>query len=125
MAEEESLLYQPFGPTIFKVKIPEKIIQELNNYIDTTIEDKERSKKLDHGARLAGQVSQEFVLEKEFMIKIGWGKFLAESTKQWIATHSQKKITKFNILNSWIVRQFKNEYNPTHWHGGHISGAVI
>ena len=47
MAEEESLLYQPFGPTIFKVKIPEKIIQELNNYIDTLIEDKERLKKLD------------------------------------------------------------------------------
>ena len=22
-----------------------------------------------------------------------------------------------------MVRQFKNEYNPTHWHGGHISGA--
>ncbi len=27
------------------------------------------------------------------------------------------------MLSSWIVRQFKNEYNPTHWHGGHISGA--
>ena len=25
--------------------------------------------------------------------------------------------------NSWIVRQFQNEYNPTHWHSGHISGA--
>ena len=123
MTEEEPLLYRPFGPTIFKVKIPEKIIQELNNYIDTIIEDKERSKKLDHGARLAGQVSQEFSLEKEFMIKIGWGKFLAESTKQWIQMSAQKTITKFNIINSWIVRQFKNEYNPTHWHGGHISGA--
>ena len=21
------------------------------------------------------------------------------------------------------MRQFKNEYNPTHWHSGHISGA--
>jgi len=123
MTEEESLLYRPFGPTIFKVKIPEKIIQELNNYIDTLIEDKERLKKLDHGAHLAGQVSQEFSLEKEFMIKIGWGKFLAESTKQWIQMSAQKKITEFNIINSWIVRQFKNEYNPTHWHGGHISGA--
>ena len=31
--------------------------------------------------------------------------------------------TKFNILSSWVVRQFENEFNPTHWHGGHISGA--
>ena len=33
------------------------------------------------------------------------------------------KISKFNLLGTWIVRQFENEYNPTHWHGGHISGA--
>ena len=32
-------------------------------------------------------------------------------------------IQKFKIRTSWIVRQFKNEYNPTHWHSGHISGA--
>ena len=36
---------------------------------------------------------------------------------------NKKKIKKFEIINSWIVRQFKNEYNPTHWHGGHLSGA--
>ena len=22
-----------------------------------------------------------------------------------------------------MVRQFQNEYNPVHWHGGHISGV--
>ena len=27
------------------------------------------------------------------------------------------------MTNSWVVRQFKNEYNPIHWHSGHISGA--
>ena len=35
----------------------------------------------------------------------------------------KKKISKFQLVNSWIVRQFENDYNPTHWHGGHISGA--
>ena len=34
-----------------------------------------------------------------------------------------KKITKFEIIQTWIVRQFKHEFNPIHWHGGHISGA--
>ena len=33
------------------------------------------------------------------------------------------KITKFNLIDSWVVRQFKNEYNPIHWHSGHISGV--
>ena len=36
---------------------------------------------------------------------------------------NKKKITSFKLLDSWIVRQFENEYNPTHWHSGHISGA--
>ena len=34
-----------------------------------------------------------------------------------------KKISQFFIIDSWIVRQFENEYNPTHWHGEHVSGA--
>ena len=29
----------------------------------------------------------------------------------------------FEIIKCWIVRQFENEYNPIHWHSGHISGA--
>jgi hypothetical protein len=33
------------------------------------------------------------------------------------------KITKFELLESWIVRQFENEYNPVHYHSGHVSGA--
>ena len=36
---------------------------------------------------------------------------------------NKRKITQFNIINSWIVRQFQNEYNPSHWHGGHVSGV--
>ena len=36
---------------------------------------------------------------------------------------NKKKITNFTLHSSWIVRQFENEYNPVHWHSGHISGA--
>ena len=34
-----------------------------------------------------------------------------------------KKISEFNILDTWVVRQFANEYNPIHFHSGHLSGA--
>ena len=27
------------------------------------------------------------------------------------------------MKNTWVVRQFKDQFNPTHWHYGHISGA--
>ena len=35
---------KPFGPTILKVKIPEKIIDDLNQYTDKVISDKENQK---------------------------------------------------------------------------------
>ncbi len=112
-----------FGPSIFKVKIPEKILQDLNSYIDDILKDKDKSSKLDHGDRLVGDVTQEFKLENEFMTNTGWLKFLADCTGTWVWSEMGKKITKFNLMSSWVVRQFKNEYNPVHWHGGHVSGA--
>ena len=52
-----------------------------------------------------------------------WYNFLGFCINQWIKLETNKDVKKFEIKNSWIVRQFQNEYNPTHWHGGHISGA--
>ena len=34
-----------------------------------------------------------------------------------------KKISKFIINETWVVRQFENDYNPIHWHSGHVSGV--
>ena len=119
----EEKFIKTFGPSIVKAKIPEKILDELNNYVDKINEDKEKAKKLDLGPKLAGDVTQEFQLEAEFAKKIGWLKFLANVTSEWIKFETGKKITEFNVTSSWIVRQFKNEYNPIHWHSGHISGA--
>ena len=116
-------IYKPFGPSVMKVKIPEKILNDLNNYVDKIIKDKEKKIKLDYGNQLAGDVTQEFKLEPEFATKIGWVNFLAQATQKWIELEMKTKITEFKIIDSWIVRQFKNEYNPIHWHGGHISGA--
>ena len=48
---------------------------------------------------------------------------MALCVTNWIHQETGKKPTKFKIINTWIVRQFQNEYNPTHWHGGHLSGA--
>ena len=39
-------IIRPFGPSILKVKIPEKILNGLNTYIDKIIVDNEKSKNL-------------------------------------------------------------------------------
>ena len=116
-------LIKVFGPSVLKVTIPEEIINNLNNYIDNIIKDEKKSKILDMGERLVGDVTQEFEIEQKIMQESGWGQFLSNCVSKWIEIEAKSKITKFQILKSWVVRQFENEYNPTHWHSGHISGA--
>ena len=119
----QSRIIKKFGPSILQVKIPEKIIKTLNDYVDKIINDKDKVKELNAGESLVGDVTQEFMLENEFIKTSGWYTFLASCVNKWIEFETKKKIKKFEIKSSWIVRQFENEYNPTHWHGGHISGA--
>ncbi len=114
---------RPFGPSVAKVTIPEKMVIDLNNYVDQVIINESKSKDLNLGLKLAGDVTQEFKLEEKFSMEIGWVKFLGQCVQEWIRATTNYKITKFNLKETWIVRQFKNEYNPIHWHGGHISGA--
>ncbi len=114
---------RPFGPTIAKVKMPNDLIKELNLYLDEIILDDEKKKNLDYGKYLAGNVKNEFQLEKNFITLSGLKIFLEENINEWIYQSTKQKIKKFEIIDSWIVRQFKNEYNPLHSHGGHISGV--
>ena len=116
-------IVRKFGPSILKVKIPNNILNNLNSQIDEILANKERQKTLDYGNKLAGDVTQEFQLDEEVVTKSGWLNFLSTCVHKWIEIETGKKITKFNLISTWVVRQFENEYNPTHWHGGHISGA--
>jgi len=123
MDNNEFKIVRPFGPSVVLAKIPSNIVESLNKYIDKIIADEKKISELDHGNKLVGDVTQEFKLENEIVDKSGWGKFLKDCVSRWIEIEMKKKITKFNLIDSWVVRQFENEYNPTHWHSGHISGA--
>ena len=123
MDENKLNIIKPFGPAIGKVKMPEKIINALNDHVDKIVNNEELSKKFDTGKNLAGNVKQELSLSKEISDESGWSSFLANSTRAWIKFCLGKNIKEFQIYSSWIVRQFSNEYNPVHWHSGHISGA--
>ena len=116
-------IVRPFGPTYAHVKIPNRILDSLNDYIDNLIKDQNRKNKLNFGESLVGDVTQEFLIEKEVAEKSGWLNFLGTCIQKWIEIELNKKITKLDVIDTWVVRQFKNEYNPTHWHSGHISGA--
>ena len=123
MNKKKLNIINPFGPSIAKVKIPDKIIKSLNDHVDKIRNNEKLSEKFDAGKTLIGNVKQEIFLSKEIIEESGWLSFLTNSTRAWIKFCLGKNITKFNINSSWVVSQFSNEYNPVHWHNGHISGA--
>ena len=123
MVEVKYQVIKNFGPSVFKIEMPEQIVEKLNAYVDKVIKDREKQESLNFGNNLVGDVTQEFFLEPETVRETGWLNFLSKSAQRWIEIETGKKIKKFHLEKSWIVRQFQNEYNPTHWHNGHISGA--
>ena len=116
-------ILKPFGPSIAKVVMPKQIINEMNQYVDDLSNDKVKMDKLDHGQYLAGNVRNEFRLDIDFMKKIKWAEFLAKSCEKWLMDGHNITLRRFDIIASWIVKQFKNDYNPIHYHSGQISGV--
>ena len=112
----------PFGPKIASLKLSKSSIRKINIEVDKIISKKNLLKKLDYSNRLVGQVKEEFQLPKVF-IKKNLEKILFKAVKDYIFKSLGKKISKIKIKNFWIVRQFNDEYNPVHFHDGHISGV--
>ena len=81
---------KPFGPSVLKAKIPEKIVNDINNYIEELIQNKKKSEEADHGKKLAGDVTQEFLLDPDFVKKVGWLDFLGKCTQAWIKKETKK-----------------------------------
>ena len=112
----------PFGPKIAKLKFSTKLINKINNEVDKILSKKYLLKRLDYSKKLVGQVKQEFQLPKSFITK-NLEKVIFNEVEKYVFQTLGKKVKKISIKNFWIVRQFNNEYNPIHYHDGHISGV--
>ena len=112
----------PFGPRIAKLKISNNLINKLNKEVDRILSKKNLIKKFDYSNKLVGQVKQEFQIPKNF-IKKNFEKTIFNEVNKYIYKSLGKKISKIKIKNFWVVQQFNNEYNPIHFHDGHISGV--
>jgi len=115
-------IISPFGPKIGKIKLPKKIIRIINQEVDRIINNEILSNKLNYSKKLVGQVKQEFQLTKNFINK-NLTKIIEKEVKLFIKKTLKKTVKKIKIKNLWIVRQFENEYNPVHYHEGHLSAV--
>ena len=109
---------KPFGPSIGKTKISKKFLDILNKEIDN----KDLTKKNDYSSKLASQIKKEVKISNNF-IKKNLEREIKKNIKDFLKNEKIKKVKDIKILNLWVVSQFKNEYNPIHYHDGDLSGV--
>jgi len=112
----------PFGPKIARLKFPESVIKKINLEVERIIKQKKLIKKYDYSKNLVGQVKQEIQLPSIF-IKKNIYKYISSTIKEYVKVSTGKITKKVKIINFWIVRQYAHEYNPVHYHDGHVSGV--
>ena len=115
-------ILSPFGPKLGKIKIQSKIISLLNKEVDKINESKLKIKNSDYSKKVVGQVYQEIQISKKFINKY-LKKFITKQVSSYLKKSINIKPNKIVIKNLWVVRQFKNEYNPVHFHDGYVSGV--
>jgi uncharacterized protein (TIGR02466 family) len=109
---------KPFGPVIGKTRISNNFIKKINNEFDLKI----KNKNSDYSSKLASQIRNEIKLNLNF-IKKNLAKEIIIDAKKFLKNEKIKNIKEIRILNLWVVRQFKGEYNPVHYHEGDLSGV--
>ena len=109
---------KPFGPSIGKTKISKRFLNKLNEEFDK----KSNYRKIDYSSKLASQIKNEVKISNNFIKKYLF-KELTINIKKFLANEQIKNIKEVKILNLWVVRQFKGEYNPIHYHNGDLSGV--
>ena len=95
-----------------------KFINKLNSEFDLKL----NSKLKDYSSKLASQIQNEFKLSKVFVEKY-LSREIKKNIKIFLKNENVKNVKKIKILNLWVIRQFKGEYNPVHYHQGDLSGV--
>ena len=110
--------FRAFGPTMGKGKLSRKFIDIINLQVEKT----PLSKKNDYSSKLASQIKNEVKLSNYF-VKKKLSKELIKNIEDYLKDSKIDKIKEIKIINLWVVKQLKNEYNPIHYHDGQLSGV--
>ena len=111
-------IFRPFGPILGRGKLSRKFINVVNFEIEKSI----LSNNNDYSSKLASQIKNEIKLSNSF-VKKKLSKELINNIKNYLKVSEINKIKEIKIINLWVVKQLKNEYNPIHYHDGQLSGV--
>ena len=122
-----------------ETEAPQKFIDIINNTGDEVLKDDGLSKKYDFSDNLVGKVHKEVSIpvpdkDKSYCLSIlrqACVRYLRKMIElgrayEWSKKSGGKEPSEENIYlsQSWIVSQYKHEYNPVHTHSGNFSGVI-
>ena len=113
-------LFAPFGPTMGYYRMPDDVVDELNDKMSTKLDD--------YSDQLVGKVSEELAFDDEIKLiaQKSLGQFVGkyQNYTEYRNSMGAKTLDTENnnyalqVVSGWFVRQFENEYNPLHIHTG-------
>lgn len=131
-------LIRPFGPLILKSKIPDYMVQKINEYVE---HEENRQKKFPN--LLSRDVINTY-LENEFSKEIGFTDFVEDLGNEYLNKSTNigqcKKVIMEPIIpekedyfenigeiyaDAWVNRYFDGDYTPVHKHTSVISGVGL
>ncbi len=116
-------IIRAFSPAIGKYKISKELINIINNHVDSILEDQNKIEELYHGKNLAGEIKYEIKLTKDF-INLNLYNYIKNIVYNFVKSTLNKELKTLEVKSSWAVCQFESDYNPIHWHDGHLSGVM-
>ena len=118
-------IYQPFGPSILKTKLPQLYVDALNAQTDGVLADEKVSKDRDWSHNLAGNVKKEISIDHGPIE--GLPEFLATISQEYtkrVLPDFLPKGTKV-AFRVWAVSQWAGDFNPIHIHASNLSGVCF
>ena len=118
-------IYQPFGPSILKIKMPQQYVNLLNAEADRILYDETLSKEHDRSHNLAGNVKIEVAIDQN---KIpNFPEFLITMAKAYYKHTIEKDPIEGSKVGFrvWVVSQYKGDFNPMHIHDANLSGVAF
>ena len=131
--------FERFSPTIMQFKVSDRFVNIVNTTGDAVLPDDGLSKKFDFSDNLVGKVHKEVSIpvpesDKDNCLSIlrqACVRYLRQMVElgrayEWSKKSGGKEPSEENIYlsQSWIVSQYKHEYNPVHTHSGNFSGVI-
>ena len=116
MSDVKCSLLKPFGSTILKSILPDDLVKEFLDDLNTIRSSPEKTQGHKFGHRLAGNLYRELLVSHPVMLK--WKqKFFDPLIVHYATSHyKHKKVKQVIVTASWHNIQKSGDFNPNHTH---------